>query len=434
MILIYSHKNTKRLQYILNLIFKDLLAWDFEFTSNLEEFSKTDGIKLAYHNTPIEGAMFIYSKNLLFETDIRHQEIQFVEFEGQPCPFPTYNDQSLIPFDLFAASFFLISRYEEYLPHKKDQHKRYQAIESLAFQKNFLNKPMINIWVKYLGEKIRKIHPELSHSNSSYQFTPTYDIDIAWSYKNKGITRNTGGFVRDLLHFNLNAIKARFQVISGQTKDPYDTYELQYKWTQEYQLKPIYFILFAQLGPFDKNTSTGNINFQNLIKDLGDQAQIGIHPSYESNEKIKLLKKEIDSLSETVHIDITKSRQHFLKLNLPSTYRNLLNLGITDDYTMGYADQVGFRASICSPFFFYDLDLESETKLKIHPFALMDGTLKDYLNTNPENAKEIISQLISEVRKVNGHFISLWHNESLSNMGKWQDWLEVYEHLLKEAV
>lgn len=434
MIQIYSHKNTKRLQYTLHLIFKDLLDLEYRFTTNLDEFLKAESPKLAYTNAPIKGAMFLCSKNLLFETDIRHQEIQFIDFKGQACPYPIYQDQCLMPFDVLAASFYLISRYEEYLPHKKDHHRRYQATESLAYQKGFLNKPMINIWVKELGEKISNNYPALNSKPSSYHFTPTYDIDIAWSFKNKGITRNTGGFVRDLLQFNLEAIKTRLQVLRGKLKDPYDTFSLQYNWTQQYKLKSIYFILFAQLGPFDKNTDTTNVNFQNLIKDLGDQAQIGIHPSYESNDKTKLLKQEIDQLSETVHIDITKSRQHYLKLNLPSTYRNLINLGIKDDYTMGYADQVGFRASICTPFYFYDLDLESETKLKIHPFAVMDGTLKDYLKTNPEDAKKIISELVLEVRKVNGHFISLWHNESLSNTGKWEDWLQVYEHLLKEAV
>jgi len=434
MIYIYSHKNTKRLQYTLSLIFKDLLSLEYEFTTNLKTFSEFEGPKLAYTHFPIEGALFLCSKDLLFESDIRHQEIQFIDYDGQSCPYTTYSDQSLLPFDVLAASFFLISRYEEYLPHKKDHHKRYQAKESMAYQKKFLNKPMINIWANILGKKIRNSHPELTESKRSYQFLPTYDIDIAWSYKNKGIVRNTGGFIRDLLAVNWEALKYRFQVLSGKVKDPYDTFEQQLSWAKEYKLKPIYFILFAQLGPFDKNTSTQNVNFKNLIKDLGDHSQIGIHPSYESNEKPKLLKKEITSLSETVHIDITKSRQHYLKIILPSTYRNLINLGVKDDYTMGYADQVGFRASICTPFYFYDLDLESETKLKIHPFAVMDGTLKDYLNTNPDEAIEIIENLIIEVKKVNGCFISLWHNESLSNQGKWKDWLEVYKHLLKKAI
>lgn len=433
MISIYSHKNSKRLQYILKLIFGELMNTEFTFTTSLDEFRLMDGPKLHYTSSIIDDSIFISSKDLLFETDVRHQEIQFVNFLDISCLYSVYSNEAAMPFDVFAASFYLISRYEEYLPHKKDLHKRFVAAESLAFQKNFLQFPVINIWVQELIKIIQTRYPDFQPNPKKYEYTPTYDIDIAWSYKNKGVTRNLGGSFRDLMNFNIKAIKKRYQVLYGDRKDPYDTYDLQKKWQDEYQLNPIYFILFGELGPFDKNISTLNSEFQNLLKDIRDHALIGIHPSYESNTNNKTVKKEIEDLSETVHADITRSRQHFLKLNLPSTYRNLLNLGIRHDYTMGYASRVGFRASIASSFFFYDLDLDTETKLRVHPFAIMDGTLKDYLKLSPVAAKELISEIIREIKKVNGHMISLWHNESLCNTGRWTDWLDVYEHLLKEA-
>lgn len=433
-LIIYSHKNSKRLQYILKLIIKELLAWDFIFTTNLQELKDAKLPKLVYSNIAIDHIPFISCKNFIFETDIRHQELQFIVHSGIQTPFPTYDEKSLFSFDLFAASFLMISRYEEYLPHKKDEHKRFKATESLAFQKNFLHKPVINIWARELQRILHIEYPELPISKTKFKFTPTYDIDIAWSFKNKGFTRNLGGFLRDISHFNWDNFKSRFQVLCNKKQDPYDTYDMQNNWTSQHQLKPIYFILFGELGPFDKNTSNLNHSYQNLIKDLRDHASIGIHPSYESNENIKMLKKEIKNLSETLHADIIRSRQHFLKLDLPSTYRNLINLGIKHDYTMGYASQVGFRAGICTSFYFYDLDLETETKLQVHPFAIMDGTLKDYLKINPEEAKKVISQTIEEIKAVDGHFISLWHNESLNNLDKWQGWLDVYKHLLKEAL
>ncbi len=433
MITIYSHKNSKRLQYILKLVFTELLGIEYSFTTNTDEYKQADGAKIQYTTTPIDDHLFLYSENLLFETNIQHQEIQIINHQNIPCLFPIYVDESILPFDIFSAVFYLISRYEEYLPHKKDMHKRFVAAESFAFQNNFLHKPVINIWVNELKKTIQKRYPNLQTSPKKYRYTPTYDIDIAWSYKNKGLTRNIGGSIRDLIHFNTKAIKRRYKVLFGKEKDPYDTYQLQKTWQNIYQLKPIYFILFGELGPFDKNISPLNFEFQDLIKDIRDHANIGIHPSYESNDDTKKLKKEIENLGETIHVDIIRSRQHYLKLNLPQTYRSLLNLGIKHDYTMGYASQVGFRAGIASSFFFYDLDLEIETKLRVHPFAVMDGTLKDYLRLDPNSAKEIISSIISEIKNVNGHMISLWHNESLSNEGKWKGWIEVYEHLLKEA-
>lgn len=430
MILIYSAKNTKRLQYIFNLIFKDLLNWPFQICTSKESFISHLGPKLCYHFKPIDDAPLICSKDVLFESHVRHQEIKFAEINGIQCPFATYNNQSLFSFDIFAAAFFLVSRYEEYLPHKKDQHKRFLASESMAYQNGFLQKPVVNIWVDWLKNKLKDIYPELPEPNRKFSFIPTYDIDIAWSFKNKGLTRNAGGYIKDLLKLNINNLKKRYLVLSNTIKDPYDTYELQKTYAEQYQLKPIYFFQYGKLGPYDKNISNINRKYQTLIKELFDIYEIGIHPSYQSNHDSDLLKFEITALQNTVHDEITKSRQHFLKLTLPNTYRELLNHGILHDYTMGYAEEPGFRASICTPFHFYDLDLEIETKLKIHPFVIMDGTLKDYLKCNIEDAKTIITNLYKEVQEVKGEFISLWHNESLSNEGKWQNWNEVYEHLL----
>ncbi len=191
--------------------------------------------------------------------------------------------------------------------------------------------------------------------------------------------------------------------------------------------------MFGHYGHFDKNINTRNRIFRFLIKKISDYAQIGIHPSYYTNENPEMLKREIKNLEMVVNKDITQSRQHFLRLNLPITYRNLIEEDITDDYSMGYAALPGFRAGICNSYNFYDLDIEIETKLRIHPFMVMDGTLKDYMNLTPTDAIEQVKHLISEVRKVNGTFTSLWHNESLSDEKRWKGWRKVYEELLKEA-
>ena len=174
--------------------------------------------------------------------------------------------------------------------------------------------------------------------------------------------------------------------------------------------------------------------FQSLIKMIGDYAEIGIHPSFGSNTNTEKLKKEVDRLSKILKREVTKSRQHFLRLIFPDTYRNLIDLDVTDDYTMGYASQIGFRASICTPFHFYDLDMEIETKLKVHPFMVMEATLKYYMKINPEDAISKIEPLIEQVKKVNGVFVSLWHNETLSNEKDWVGWRTVYEEMVKIAV
>ena len=242
------------------------------------------------------------------------------------------------------------------------------------------------------------------------------------------------GYIKSIIALDFKEISERTKVLSGLNKDPFDTFDLQFSLQQKYNLKPIYFILFAQYAQHDKNIYVFNNEFKSLIKSIADYAEVGIHPSYASNNNPKKLFNEILLLSNVLNREVSKSRQHFLKLSFPYTYRNLIEADILQDFSMGYAAETGFRAGICDPFNFYDIDLESETKLKIFPFALMEGTLRDYHNISAYEALKHIKPIIDEVKAVNGTFISLWHNESLSNQKRWIGWHTVYEEMIKLAL
>ena len=432
MFLIYTHKITHRNKYIFNLIFKDILQFDFSLTSDQDEFVKYSGAKLSYTHNLLSDEVFFSSRNLLFENGITEQNISVFDFNSNKVFFAT-GKSSALPFDVFAASFYLVSRYEEYLPHIRDEHDRFDAKDSLAFMNGFLQKPVVNIWSKWIKEILLKKYPHLVFPEKKYQFISTIDIDNAYAYREKGFTRSIGGYLKALSKFDFTEVVDRTKVLVGINKDPYDTYDFQLEMIKKYKLKSIYFFLLGDYGVNDKNLPIESKKFQTLIKMLGDYAEIGIHPSYGSNKSKDQLKKEVGRLSRVLHRDVTKSRQHFLKLILPETYRNLIDLDITDDYTMGFASQVGFRAGICTPFNFYDLDTELETKLKIHPFAMMEGTLKYNMKINPEEAMAKICPLIDEVKAVDGVFMSLWHNDTLNNKKIWLGWKAVYEDMVKYA-
>lgn len=432
MLLIFTHKLTHRSKYTFNLIFKDILGIDWKSCTDREEFQKYTGAKISYSTQPVADELFFQSRSLLFETGINEQNITISEYNGCKIFFAT-GKSSAFPFDVFAAAFYLVSRYEEYLPHIRDEFDRFDAKVSLAFQEGFITKPVVNIWAGWIRNAISERYPEFSFPTQHYKYISTIDIDNAYAYKEKGLMRTIGGFLRSLLRLDFQEISVRTRVLVGTQKDPYDTYDHLLEVQKKYKLKPIYFFLLGDYGINDKNLPVDNKQFHSLIKRIGDYAEVGIHPSFGSNDDPARLKVEIGRLSKILHREVTKSRQHFLKLKLPLTYRNLIDLDITDDYTMGYASAVGFRASICTPFMFYDLDLELETKLKVHPFAVMEATLKYYMKVDPEDALSYIAPIIDEVRAVNGIFISLWHNETLTDEKQWRGWKSVYEEMVKIA-
>jgi hypothetical protein len=267
-----------------------------------------------------------------------------------------------------------------------------------------------------------------------YNFIPTIDVDAAYAFKNKGLTRAVGGIGRALQNRNFDEMRRRARVLFGFEHDPFDTFELQMQLQKKFKYNPIYFILLADYGPNDKNIPYNNRYFRSLIRYLSDYAEIGIHPSYASSLQPSVMVMETARLTKILKQEVVRSRQHFLKLILPETYRNLINNDIFHDYTMGYAEVAGFRASICTPFPFFDLDQDMATNLLIHPFAIMDGTLKDYMHLSPGKASELINELIHEVRAVNGTFIPLWHNSSLNDEGEWKGWLDVYIKMVEEGL
>jgi len=432
MLLVYTYKVNNRIRHIFNLIFHDLLQIDLNFTTKASEFIAYDGPKINYSFHKLGDEIYFFPANLLFETEIKQQTIEFVEFDGIKCPFPVFKD-SYFPFDPFAAAFYLTTRYEEYLPFRKDKYDRFDASESLAFNLGFLKKPMVNIWANKIAVIIHDRFPQLIFPERKYRFIPTIDIDSAWAYKQKGFIRNCAGYLKSLIELNFQEITDRTKVITGIEKDPFDTFAFQFELLKKYNLKPIYFILFAGYGQFDKNINVFNRKFQSLIKSIADYAEVGIHPSFASNSEPQKLYTEINNLKGVLNREVTKSRQHFLKINFPSTFRNLIEADIAEDYTLGFASEIGFRASICDPFYFYDLDLERETPLRLFPFAIMEGTLRDYQNVSAPDSLNHIKPIIDEVKAVKGTFISLWHNESLSNKKRWIGWDKAYEEMIKLA-
>jgi hypothetical protein len=430
--LVYVNTITNRLKYTFDLVLRDLVGIDYDLTTDAASFGFFTGPKFTYGREPLGDELFFYATDLLFEKKIHRQDIAVFEWNDVKAFFATH-PKYVLPFDPFAASFYMISRYEEYLPYRPDKHGRFDAPESLAFQKNFLNKPLVNIYARRIRQVIKEAFPVLSFRESKYQFISTIDIDNAWAYKEKGLIRTCGALLRSLGSLEFKDFTERLAVIAGKKKDPYDTYDTLHELQQKYSLQMIYFFLLGDYAENDKNVSISNKKFQSLIKSIADYSDTGIHPSFESNRRPGRLQLELSRLEKTILRDVTRSRQHFLKLSFPDTYRNLIEAGITEDYTMGFAGEIGFRAGICTPYYFYDLGRETETRLRINPFMVMDATLKYYMKIKPTEVISYVGPLIKEVKAVNGTFILLWHNESLSGIKPWEGWQGVYEDIIKAA-
>ncbi len=430
MLLIYTHKITPRVNYIFKHFFTRILNIPVTFTTKVNEFVSHNGPKITYSKSPLGTEFFIRSHDLLFEQGINDIDIKIYQWDDVPCFFPT-KEPSTIPFDIFAASFYLISRYEEYLPHVQDVHERFAVGESLAYKNGFLEKPIVDIWAFKFLELLKIKFPNYKYIKRDFKLISTINVDMAYAYKHKGVVRLAGGFLKDLLSFKFINFRNRLLTILNFKGDPYDTFQTLLKIKETNKVETIFFFLIGDYTTFDKNISSSNINFKSLIKSVADYAQVGLQPSYFTFKNAEKLKKEKMRLEYIINRPVTCSRLHYLRLSLPDTYQNLLDIDLKEDYTMGYEKSAGFRASTCTPFYFYNLDFEILMPLKIFPFAFSDTTLKEHMQLSNDDCLAKILALKNEVQKVNGTFISVFHNETLSEEEYWDGWTAIYKATVK---
>ncbi|MBK7855237.1 MAG: hypothetical protein IPJ79_10310 [Bacteroidetes bacterium] len=264
MLLVFTKTVTPRLRYVFDFFIKDLMGFEYQITHNKEEFKSFAGARLSYGTEAIDNEIFIYSEKLLFEKGIEDQQLSVFEWDGVKAMFATHPKYT-IPFDVFAASFYLVSRYEEYLPHLRDSHDRFVETESIALQKNFLQKPIVNIWAAKLRMIILGRFPGIKFLQQPYRYISTVDIDNAYAYREKGIMRTVGSYAKNVTELNFAQIAERTRVLMRMEQDPYDTYEFMHELHAKFKVHVIYFFLLGEYGENDKNLPTDNKNFQNLL-------------------------------------------------------------------------------------------------------------------------------------------------------------------------
>jgi len=434
-IIVYTEQITSRVQYSCKVLFEILLGLKFNIVDDSEEFISSNLPKINYSKTRLTSSEIqIPPVNLLFEKNITPQIIEIDQHKNLPIFFKASSIKSDLPFDLLSMTFYLVSRYEEYLPFGKDKFGRFSAKESLAKQSGFLHQPLINHWSVELGELLKEKFPDITINLPKFKFESTFDIDYAWAFQNRGIKRTVIGYGGDIVKRRSRTLKKRLQTHFFGKKDPYQVFDYLEKIHQQYQIQPTWFFLLGDEGPYDQNISHKNISFQKLIQNISGKYKVGIHPSMRSNNSFTILQKEKNRLEKIVGKEVIKSRQHFLILKFPETYRNLLKAGIKEDYTMGYADDIGFRASIATPFPWFDLMGNVATDLRIHPFQVMDGTLNFlYLGLSKEEALSQTKTMIKTTQKIGGTFCLLWHNSTLSDLDEWNGWFNLYEEILNSS-
>ncbi len=432
--LVYCKHFSPRFEYVSRYVLESLCGYSITLTDDKNLFSTYTGPSLCYSEDHINPHSFhICPAGLLNEEGIKRQHIVIEGWRGHKTFYVTNGKD--IPFDILSASFFLISRYEEYLPYHKDIYGRYSHSNSIAFREDFLQVPLINCWAMELRRLINRKFPDLIYQKRTFCFMPTYDIDMAWTYLHKGILRSAAGFARSVLKGQWKNVVKRTDVLRHKRTDPYDVYEWLDALHLRYTLKPVYFFLLAKEAKgYDTNIDPDKKPMKDLISYHSMGYHVGIHPSWQSGDHPELISTEIAALRNITGREVTRSRFHYIRFSLPADYRKLIKNGIADDYSMGYGDVNGFRASVSTPYPWYDLEKEVKTELTIHPYCWMDANSYYEQHYTPAQAYLELKSYHEIIKKTEGEMSIISHNSFFSDEPEFDGWKKVYEIFLNEVV
>ena len=415
MILIHTPVVKPRIIYVFRHFFQYRLGQEVSFTSDVSAFVAHSGPKMSYGDVPLGNEFFIAANGLLAEQGVNSVDISVFQWEGMPAFFAT-SAKSQLPFDFFAASFYLMSRYEEYMPYVPDDLGRFKVEQSLAHNHNFLDLPLIDMWFECFVAAWTDFFelPPFTQQVSTTELV--IEIPQLYAYKYKTIFRSFFEGLYDFGRLRFAKIFDRLMVILRFREDPLIGLIEQIEAFRSTAVSFRFFALYAALGIHDKSLSVFSKKHQQELKSLSDYAPTAPLASFESTQKSQKLVQDITRFSGLIHRPIKAIRQHKLVLRFPDTYRTYASLGIKHDYSMQYPDVPGFRASTAHPFRFYDLGEEQQTPLTIHPICLSESHIR--AQQYARKMRQLFIRYQSRLQKLHAPLLVALTNESFNSRSK----------------
>lgn len=403
MIVVLSNVDTPRLRYVLDFLLDGYSYCLQQDQTNFLKESQVIDYGVGFSNAQVIIPRMNFSWWHAEERDV-------ISFRKAVEQMASFGD-----FDLFGYAFYLLSRCDEHFSQYFDERGRFQAVGCVQIQWGGVDRAYLDEWrLQLIGQlgitEKRTVQHEL-----------TVDIDSPFAFKYKPLVYQFGGLVNDVLRGKWDWVKSRLQVLFGQ-QDPYDTYTALNAMSQAAQIDLRYFVLCAERSAMDRGMSLSqDKGWKYLTNRLAGQ-EWGWHPSFEGHNNMLKHRAELERLQQRSSAKIQSVRFHYLKENLFRMSPLLLNWGIRENYSMGFAETVGYRAGTSRPFHWYDWQNDAVSELKLVPFWGMDVTLKKYLGLSPQEALEKVSQASQYASDVHADWRMIWHNESVNDWSEWKGW------------
>lgn len=335
--------------------------------------------------------------------------------------------------DIFAATFFMLTRWEEAVVTTRDLHGRFPSTASLAGQRGFLHRPLVNEHAEMLWNMLSALGFQQQRCPRRFDWVLTHDVDHPWRWDGpKHLVRTVGGdlFKRHSVSQATKNIASFVDVYMRRRPDPYNTFSELMDLSERVGVKSQFYFMAGGQTPCDPGYHLDDPRLRDILDLIGRRGhEIGFHPSYDTFDKPDLWREEHEAISRVVSTTVLKGRQHFLRFSVPVTWQIWEDNGMEFDSSAGYADAAGFRCGICDAFPVFNVFTRRQLKLQELPLVIMEGSLINYQKLAPEAMQAAMNGLIRTVKRYQGSCVMLWHNSSF-HTNHW----EPYQHLYSEVL
>ena len=269
----------------------------------------------------------------------------------------------------------------------------------------------------------------------NFTFQPTIDIDVAFKHLGRSRWKYYALQSRDFLCGRWGLVRERWCVLKGRKKDPFDTSDVLKEWHGDESIW--WFVLTANRSrPYDIGLEPDGWALPHLVSTLASgesNGRVCWHPGYRAMDDDKTLDEESQRFWSWSGTNRECIRAHYLRSHPGRDWLRWEKMGISEDASLGWSRDVGFRSGVSRPFQAYDVASERPLNLIIHPIAVMDSALRDGLYWNPDETNDKLDEMLSVVADVGGTWMSCWHNTSVSEDGDWAGWSSTYTHMISTA-
>ncbi len=443
------NNNIAERKYILDIIFDEFLGLVFEVEARSDkeesdwviEFSNGNQLIVQDHffNKYLNNLEYLKLENIPKKVEFSQNE--FLLEENIPIIYG--NDKLEISeykiicgIDIFASSFFMLTRWEEHVNKNRDKHNRFPAIESLAFKNNFLDRPIVNEYLEMTKKMILKLDNSILFKKYTYKLILTHDVDSPKKYRN--LIENIRELAVDIIIQKsiisaLKSFKRQIKVFLGIEKDPFDTFDYFMDISEKLGVKSHFFFMGRGTSKYDNMYKSSDQCIKNLIDKIKKREHfIGIHPTYNAFNDFKQFSEEKKELEQNLETQITFGREHYLRFEVPTTWQIWEDNNMIWDSSCTYADREGFRCGVCYEYSVFNILTRKKLNLKEKPLIVMEGSFVTYQPGIIAKDMEIkIKYLIEKVKQYDGEFVFLWHNSSF-NTRRWLKYQHIYEKVLVE--